>query len=1004
MSAKDESDSDMCGNTSETSAACIDNINNGTPSDVPKSSASKKARLKEAIRKLAIEIEMDVSGAKQMETTTISKTIHSTEASKEQSSLAGSETKSPEKLAPAPPRWRFVNEAKSTLGYSSKHAGVFVSGRSSTELGAEYVAPEITKDVKVRTIERFDLVAPDENCPEPEKEKEVGRFTIREWDKKTEDFNGDGGLCHRLETPSLPIPYSKMWKPNCAQTPGVPPFAREDGGESFGYEHDLTPFPQDLPQFDYPPPSDDTPIETNRVVGKLKFNPRDDKCEEFNGEIPKRKLSSAENDEGGNDEFVENMKPTHLYLDSSMTTTGVAPSDGAGTSADNHYEPIDRLDDLHDNEKPISLHSIPGRQRNLKRCCWLLLPLLLMAIITGAIVGKKRSSKGIETASIITAGFVGVNDTGWPSQSPTVFLDPAHADTDPLFARPKFPPTYQPSLIPSITPLPSASPSILDADPLFARPTFPPTYQPLLIPSITPLPSASPSIVSSISPSGETSFNTTEKPIILPSFDPTFVPSTISTSDPSMSLSSRPSASPLQLQSKSGEPTIIGSVEPSLSIEPTPSPSNHPMTTSPSKQPITFMGGCPAPFEPFTPYINGTKVSRDGVIYMCISTNCGSLTYAPGGLSSDQWRDTWAIVGSCNGTNSPTLAPFQSPSTTPTEIPSTTISPTLQPIIFIGGCTEAFNPFGSYATGSIISFEGIVYECIYPVCESGLVPGDFEAWKVVGSCNGTIAPTSKPSAVPSIMVTDTPSILPTPAPFAEPSLSPTKMPTIKPVVVPTPMPTCPPQNGNFNLCIALDMSGSVCGGGECLLCEPMSSCNSFGINQQRCCNNFDNVLEFSKALVGELGALKTQQDFSLIHFATDAEIASTLQNANQAIKTLQQLQYTGGRTHLGAGITLCQRTLNSSTAGRKNLMLVVTDGYPSQPTDNAREVAVQAAIDAKNKGTHIIPIFIEQADSNDPEAVELMKEISSDTHVFLTDFDSIVSLKDTIFEQVICHT
>ncbi len=734
-----------------------------------------------------------------------------------------------------------------------------------------------------------------------------------------------------------------------------------------------------------------------------------------------------------------------------MATTGVATSDGGGSSGENHSETNDHYfedEDLDESDKPISLRSIHDRQRNWKRYRWLLLPLLLVAIIIGAVVGKKRSSEGMETALIVTEGFVfGVNDTSWPSQSPTVFLNSADTNADPLFSRPTFPPTYQPSLIPSITPLPSASPSILpstapsgepSSNPT-AKPSITPSSHPTLVPSTSPtsdpsiLPSSSPSASATQLPSesgsptvmGSVVPNPTAKPSITPPSDSTLVLSTSPTSDPSILPSNSPSAA-TQLFNESGSPTIMGSVVPSFSLvqpsqRPSNYPSNHPITTSPSKQPITFMGGCPEPFEPFTQYINGTEVSRDGVIYMCISTNCGSLTYAPGGLSSDQWRETWAIVGSCNGTNSPTLAPTQRPSITPTENPSITMTPTQQPIIFIGGCTGAFDPFGSYDIGSIVSFEGIVYECIFPVCGSlGLAPGDLssdwlrEAWKVVGSCNGTIAPTSKPSAVPSIMPTPAPlaptmlptkepSVVPTMLPTKEPSLSPTKMPTLKPVVVPTPMPTCPPQNGDFNLCIALDMSGSVCGGGECLLCQPMSTCNSFGINQQRCCNNFDNVLEFSKALVRALGDLKTQQDFSLIHFATDAEIASTLQNANQAIKTLQQLAYTGGRTHLGAGITMCQQTLNSSTAGRKNLMLVVTDGYPSRPDPDPRGVATQAATDAKNKGTHIIPIFIERAGSND-EAVKLMKEISSDAEVFLTDFDSIVSLKDIIFEQVICHT
>ena len=1006
---------------------------NSPPPDVPNRSISKKARLKKAMQKQAIE-ELDAASVERTSTDMIkdistpddgsvddAKTTNSTEATNDPSVQNESKQSPEKKLAPAPPRWRFVKGTKSTLGYSSKYAGVVINGKSSTELGAEYIAPEITKDVKVRTIEQFDLVdPPDEKKVVPKEDKEVGQFTIHELDKETEVFVGEGGLHHHIERASLPAPDSNRWKSKFPPTPGIPIFARIDGGESFGYESNPIPNPKDPPQFDHRPPGNDTPIDTNRVVGKLKFNPPDDNLEEFNGKIPKRKLFSAMNndeatarrgkgepssfkdspyDDSSSDndnEVMEIIKPTHLYVDSSMTTTGLATSDDGGSNGDNGSELDDNFDDLDNSGKPISLHSISNRQRKWKRCRWLLIPLLILVIIIGAVVGKKTSSEGNETASsMVTEGFIfGVNDTSWPSQSTTVFLNPADTDASPLFSRPTFPPTEQPSLIPSLTPEPSASPSILPSP----------------------------------APSGEPSSNPSATPSTTPSSFPTLVPSISPTSHPSMSPSSIPSVSPSQLPSESGSPTRMGSAEPSLSPSPShhPSsyPSNHPITMSPSKQPITFMGGCPEPFEPFTSYIEFQIVSRDGVIYMCISVNCGSLTNAPGGLSSDQWRDTWDVMGSCNGTKSPTSSPTQLPSIASTETPSTTMTPTLQPIMFIGGCPGTFDPLGSYDIGSTISSEGIIYECISLFCRSlGLVPGDSnlnwrEAWKVIGSCDGTIAPTLKPSLattpaplVPTIVPTVNPTLYPSKIPSPNPTLQPSDQPTtepsprpttLKPVVVPTPMPTCPPQNGDFNLCIALDMSGSVCDGGKCLLCQP-STCNSVGINQQRCCNNFDNMLEFSKALVGALGDLKTQQDFSLVHFATDAEIASTLQNSNQAIKTLQQLVFSGGSTNLKQGITLCQQTMDSSVAGRKNLMLIVTDGVPSVPEPRPRESAREAAIAAKNKGTFIVPIFIEK----EPAAaavVEFMEEISSDAQVFLTDFDSIVSLKDIIFEQVICHT
>ena len=45
---------------------------------------------------------------------------------------------------PAPPRWRFVNEAKKSSGYASSFAGSYIKGQSSEELGAKYKPPDIS--------------------------------------------------------------------------------------------------------------------------------------------------------------------------------------------------------------------------------------------------------------------------------------------------------------------------------------------------------------------------------------------------------------------------------------------------------------------------------------------------------------------------------------------------------------------------------------------------------------------------------------------------------------------------------------------------------------------------------------------------------------------------------------------------------------------------------------------------------------------------------------------
>ena len=47
-------------------------------------------------------------------------------------------------LSPEQPQWRFIDEAKKVLGYSSIHTGSYVGGKSSDELGARYSASDVS--------------------------------------------------------------------------------------------------------------------------------------------------------------------------------------------------------------------------------------------------------------------------------------------------------------------------------------------------------------------------------------------------------------------------------------------------------------------------------------------------------------------------------------------------------------------------------------------------------------------------------------------------------------------------------------------------------------------------------------------------------------------------------------------------------------------------------------------------------------------------------------------
>lgn len=186
--------------------------------------------------------------------------------------------------------------------------------------------------------------------------------------------------------------------------------------------------------------------------------------------------------------------------------------------------------------------------------------------------------------------------------------------------------------------------------------------------------------------------------------------------------------------------------------------------------------------------------------------------------------------------------------------------------------------------------------------------------------------------------------------------------------------------------------------------QPRAQCNTGGERPTVCCPNFGNMISFTKDLVTALGELPTDQDFSIVHFGTDVTIASTLENHRQSFKTLNTLKYSGGQTNLAGAISSCQTTLDSSPPDRDNIMLIITDGAPSVPTINPEGEATTAALNAKLKGTFIIPIFIEPPDSIfSPEVSFLTSNISSDGQVYVSDFDGLNSLQDAIFEQVTCQ-
>jgi hypothetical protein len=159
--------------------------------------------------------------------------------------------------------------------------------------------------------------------------------------------------------------------------------------------------------------------------------------------------------------------------------------------------------------------------------------------------------------------------------------------------------------------------------------------------------------------------------------------------------------------------------------------------------------GCPEEYAPSPmTYEDASLVSLNGVVYQCKphpDTGFCNI-HSP---DSEYGYLGWNTLGSCTGT----LAPSDSPTSSPTSNPTT--SPT-HPIWEKVGCPEAFDDSlaTTYSEAQVVENNGVVYECKpWPQTarcnQNGWQPGtgDFweEAWVVLGSCEGTIAPTGSPT-------------------------------------------------------------------------------------------------------------------------------------------------------------------------------------------------------------------------------------------------------------------
>ena len=322
---------------------------------------------------------------------------------------------------------------------------------------------------------------------------------------------------------------------------------------------------------------------------------------------------------------------------------------------------------------------------------------------------------------------------------------------------------------------------------------------------------------------------------------------------------------------------------------------------------------------------------------------------------------------------------------------------------------------------------GISLAAVLARTEDGDVPA------VAGVVGGVLLPpvvVANVTAVPSSYPSSSPTLASTP-PSVTQSASPSRHPTTNP--------TC--RLAEINLCLAVDMSGSVCNGdsgSDCLGCRtsllqsflPMffpPECRDASVSEDTCCANFAAVKDFATLLVDALGgdvvsaaASQAETSFSVVEFATDARLVSARFPAGRTRAVIDGLDYAGGLTNHAAALARCRDGLlaapgaaasaalpwddprgGSSDRNRRDVLVLVTDGAPTVPEADPEGAAAAAARHAEEDGIAIVPVFI--APDNDAAARAFMRRLSSDGTVFdATDFGGLNALRDRLVTQVSC--
>jgi len=179
-----------------------------------------------------------------------------------------------------------------------------------------------------------------------------------------------------------------------------------------------------------------------------------------------------------------------------------------------------------------------------------------------------------------------------------------------------------------------------------------------------------------------------------------------------------------------------------------------------------------------------------------------------------------------------------------------------------------------------------------------------------------------------------------------------------------------------------------------------------------CCNNFVYERDYASDLVRAIeevtvdGSVVQGHKFGLVQFATESykkePSQAGLVPAASFFDYLQNsMVYTGGMTHTGGAIEDCRDNLNAA-GGSNKVMVLVTDGKPTRPTDTGTgklKATEQANIAKDDYGITIVPVLV---DTVSTDSTYLRSLGSIDEMIYVDYFDKLDTTVAELTSLMLC--